>query len=99
MDTAIEDVIELAKARNGAIDDGNVGAETGCHLRCMQADDAATEHCDFSGNTPGTPPSSTPRPPLAFCRAVAPAWIERRPATSDIGASRGSPPRSSVTVS
>ena len=53
----------------------------------------------LAGSTPGTPPSRMPRPPLAFWSAVAPAWMERRPATSDIGASNGRPPRSSVTVS
>ena len=26
----------------------------------------------FAGRTPGTPPISTPRPPLAFCSAQAP---------------------------
>jgi hypothetical protein len=31
------------------------------------------------GSTPGTPPSSTPRPPWAFSSAVAPAWIDMRP--------------------
>ena len=34
-----------------------------------------------------------------FCNAVAPACMDKRPATSDIGASNGKPPRSSVTVS
>ncbi|MNY24908.1 hypothetical protein D3C86_1586510 [compost metagenome] len=51
------------------------------------------------GATPGTPPSSTPRPPLAFSRQLAPAWIDMRPATSDIGASSGRRPLASVTVS
>lgn len=53
----------------------------------------------FAGATLGTPPKSTPRPPLAFCNVHAPTWGARRPATSDIGASNGRPPRSSVTVS
>ncbi len=52
-----------------------------------------------AGRTPGTPPSSTPRPPLPFCRAQAPTCGASRPATSDIGASSGSPPARSVTVS
>ena len=51
------------------------------------------------GFTPGTPPSKTPRPPLAFCSANAPAWIDRRPATSDIGVSNGKDPSFAVTVS
>ena len=60
----------------------------------MMPDDAAAEDTvTFPGSTPGTPPSSTPRPPWAFCSAVAPAWIDSRPATSVIGASKGSPPR------
>ena len=53
----------------------------------------------FAGGTPGTPPSSTPRPPCAISRQCAPAWIDMRPATSLIGASSGRPPRASVTVS
>jgi hypothetical protein len=51
------------------------------------------------GATPGTPASSTPRPPRAFSRLAAPTWIDMRPATSDIGASRGSVPCGEVTVS
>ena len=51
------------------------------------------------GNTPGTPPSNTPAPPCALSRQWAPAWMDIRPATCDIGASRGSPPWESVTVS
>ena len=53
----------------------------------------------FAGFTPGTPPSSTPAPPWAFSSACAPAWMDMRPATSDIGASSGRPPLRSVTVS
>jgi hypothetical protein len=53
----------------------------------------------LAGATPGTPPSSMPRPPCAFSRQWAPAWIDIRPATSDIGASKGSRPAASVTVS
>ena len=49
--------------------------------------------------TPGTPPSSMPRPPCSSSRQWAPAWIDMRPATSLMGASRGSPPWLSVTVS
>ena len=53
----------------------------------------------FPGATPGTPPSSTPRPPFAVCSVQAPTCGASRPATSDIGASSGSPPPASVTVS
>ena len=49
--------------------------------------------------TPGTPPSSTPRPPCAFSSACAPTCGARRPATSDIGVSSGRPPCGAVTVS
>ena len=45
------------------------------------------------GATPGTPPSSSPRPPNGFSRKYAPACEASRPATSDIGASSGSAPR------
>ena len=53
----------------------------------------------LAGSTPGTPPSSIPLPPLTFSSAWAAAWMESRPATSDIGASRGRPPAGEVTVS
>ena len=49
--------------------------------------------------TPGTPPSSSPRPPSGFSSMNAPAWVAILPATSLIGASSGSRPLSSSTVS
>jgi hypothetical protein len=52
-----------------------------------------------AGGTPGTPPSSTPRPPLPFSRQRAPTCGAMRPATSDIGVSSGSVPCGLVTVS
>ena len=52
-----------------------------------------------AAGTPGTPPSSTPRPPCARSRQCAPAWIDMRPATSLMGASSGSRPAPSLTVS
>ena len=51
------------------------------------------------GATPGTPPSSRPRPPSGFSSMNAPACVAILPATSLIGASSGSRPRVSVTVS
>ena len=48
------------------------------------------------GATPGTPPSSTPRPPLGLCRAEAPTCVANRPATSLMGASSGSVPFTST---
>ena len=53
----------------------------------------------FAAATPGTPPSSTPRPPSGFSSMNAPAWVAILPATSDIGASSGSRPCESSTVS
>ena len=52
-----------------------------------------------AGGTPGTPPSSTPRPPFSFSRQRAPTWGAMRPATSDIGVSSGKVPCGLVTVS
>jgi len=52
-----------------------------------------------AAGTPGTPPSSTPRPPCAFSSACAPTCGASRPATSDIGVSSGSEPFAAVTVS
>ena len=52
-----------------------------------------------AGGTPGTPPSSTPRPPFSFSRQRAPTCGAMRPATSDIGVNSGSVPWDDVTVS
>ena len=52
-----------------------------------------------AGRTPGAPPSSTPRPPCARSRKCAPICGAMRPATSLIGASSGSCPFASCTVS
>ena len=52
-----------------------------------------------AGLTPGTPPSRTPRPPLVRSRKWAPTWVAMRPATSLMGASNGSAPSGSCTVS
>ena len=41
------------------------------------------------GKTPGTPPSSTPLPPLYFARKYAPITTDIRPAISLIGSSNG----------
>jgi hypothetical protein len=49
--------------------------------------------------TPGTPPSRIPRPPSGFSSMKAPACVAIFPATSLIGASSGSRPRASSTVS
>ena len=49
--------------------------------------------------TPETPGSSSPLPPDRISSDVAPAWIDSRPATSDIGTSSGSVASASCTVS
>ena len=49
--------------------------------------------------TPETPGSSNPLPPDRISSDAAPAWIDSRPATSDIGTSSGSVPSGSCTVS
>jgi hypothetical protein len=53
----------------------------------------------LAGATPGTPDSRSPMPPLCLSRVSAAEKTAMRPATSDIGASSGRPPRASVTVS
>ena len=42
------------------------------------------------GKTPGTPPSSTPLPPLCLARKYPPTSTDMRPAISLIGSSNGS---------
>ena len=49
--------------------------------------------------TPETPPISTPRPPDSRSSRWAPTWGAIRPATSLMGASSGSRPSDSSTVS
>ncbi len=49
--------------------------------------------------TPGTPLSSTPRPPAGRWRCSAPAIVAIRPAISLIGARSGSEPSGRRTVS
>ena len=53
----------------------------------------------FAAATPGTPPTRTPRPPSGFSSMNAPACVAILPATSLIGASSGSRPSASSTVS
>ena len=53
----------------------------------------------LAAGTPGTPASSTPRPPFSFSRQRAPTCGAMRPATSDIGVSKGSERSGPVTVS
>jgi hypothetical protein len=53
----------------------------------------------LAGATPGTPPSSTPRPPLGASRYCAPTCTAMRPATSLMGVSSGSEPSASWMVS
>ena len=52
-----------------------------------------------AGRVPGTPDISSPSPPAERSRVAAPTVGARRPATSLIGARRGSPPSGSCTVS
>ena len=53
----------------------------------------------LAGATPGTPPSRIPRPPSGLSSMKAPAWVAILPAISLIGASSGSLPLRSSTVS
>ena len=62
-------------------------------------DTPAPSTTTFAAYTPDTPTISTPRPPCARSRKCAPACGAIRPATSDIGASSGSEPSGSCTVS
>ena len=70
------------------------GDRSGVHPGHAGADDD-----DLGGVHPETPPMRMPRPPSARRRACAPTWGARRPATSDIGASRGRLRSGSSTVS
>ena len=73
----------------------HVVVQTGAGLGAGDADTLYKR----AGATPGTPQSSSPMPPLCLSRVSAAENTAMRPATSDMGASKGSPPRASVTVS
>ena len=68
-------------------------------MAALEPDVPAPMTVTRAGATPGTPPSSTPRPPWVRSRWWAPAWAAMRPAISLIGASRGSDPLGRATVS
>jgi len=71
-----------------AVDHRHIGAQADGHFGRVRAGHAAARITTFAGETPGTPPSSTPNPPLAFCRQFAPpgrtcdppprSWREQR---------------------
>ena len=48
VDAAVEEVVELAQARDRAVEDGDVGAEADRHAGGVQADDAAADHGDLA---------------------------------------------------
>ena len=83
---------DAAQRLRVAVDHRHVGAHADGDQRGVGAGDAAAEDDDIAGGTPGTPPSSTPRPPFSFSRQCAPTCVAMRPATSDIGVSSGSVP-------
>ena len=92
-------LVQDTQPRQRAVEHDDVGAETGRHSCGMGADHPAADHRDPAGATPGTPPISLPMPSADFRKAAPAASIASRPATSLIGASSGSPPWASVTVS
>ena len=53
----------------------------------------------LAGLTPATPPKRMPFPCCGFSKYFAPCWTDMRPATSDMGMSKGSLPSLSSTVS
>ena len=85
----------MAHPVDRALEDRHLGAKPERDDRRVVADDPAADDDDLAGATPGTPPSSSPRPPNGFSRKYAPACAASRPATSDIGASSGSAPPAS----
>jgi hypothetical protein len=82
-----------------AIEDGDVGAHAHRHLRRVEADHAAADHQHLGGQHARHPAQQHAAPAMAFCSAVAPAWIDMRPATWLIGLSSGSAAPAPVTVS
>ena len=86
-----EVLIQRGAGEGSAIDDAQYEAQGARILP-----DARTV---FAEATPGTPPRRIPRPPSGFSSMKAPACVAILPATSLIGASSGSRPRASVTVS
>ena len=97
---AAEDVVDVAQLRR----DRRPGSRRGRRrrrrpdTRCVPAI-PAPRMTTGAGRTPAAPERSTPRPPFCACRHQAPTWTARRPATSLIGASSGSEPSASWSVS
>ena len=92
--------VELAQAVDVAVGDVDLGADADRDVAACVPDDAAADDEHLAGaRRPATPPSSSPRPPSGRSSMNAPAWVAILPATSLIGASSGSRPAASVTVS
>ena len=86
-----EVVVELAQAVEVAVEDEHLRVHADGHGGRGHARHAGTEDDDaWPQRTPGTPQTSTPRPPPGRIRWCAPMSGAMRPATSLIGASRGS---------
>ena len=63
------------------------------HLRGIRAHHAGADDDDFGRGHARHAAEQHAAAALRFLQACAPAWIDMRPATSDIGASSGKPPR------
>ena len=72
---------------------GHVGAHAHRDEGRVAADHPPPITSTCAGGTPGTPPSSMPRPPFDRSRNCAPTCVAIRPATSDIGVSSGNAAR------
>ena len=94
-----EDVGQRAKAIDVGLEDGNVRPHPHRDHGRVVPTTPPPMITTLAAGTPGTPPSSTPRPPSGLSRTKAPACVAILPATSLIGASRGNRPLVSVTVS
>ena len=98
-DVPLDDVAHVGEAQRVDVDDRDVGPEPDAHDAGVQADDTRADD-----GHPATPHARDARQqqPLAaraHLERRGPAWIDSRPATSDIGTSSGSVPSESCTVS
>ena len=69
----MEQRIHLAQARHRVVDRGDLGPKSMRHLERIGCRTTPTPiTTTLAAGTPGTPPSSTPRPPMGFSRYTAP---------------------------
>ena len=98
-EASLVDSVEGGEPGEVAVDGDHLGVHADGDGGGVRPGDTGTDHDDPARPHPGTPLSSTPRPPAGRWRCSAPAIVAIRPAISLIGARSGSEPSGRRTVS